>query len=491
MSQLNRLWRHLSEQVMGRKSSIRALVVPPESPISAEAASAAVRNSDLREQGQADVGRALDAPSISSNWRAASWTGYGVVAFAFIGLGGWSSIAQINSAVVAQGIVSAESSRKTIQHLEGGIIQDIKVRDGDSVEQGQILYQLDQTQARTNLELFVNQRAAFVAREARLVAERDDASQVSFPYEVLKKSESLIVKRAIDDERANFNQRRATLQSQIAILSSKALETQRQIEGLRADREANVQQTGHIDAELVGVRSLYAKNLVALSRLKALEREKSRLEGAVGRTESDIARSEQALLGIRAEKWQAQQQFQQTVTNDIVDVRRQLGEVNERLLVAEDQLKRTTIRAPQAGTVQGMKFFTTGGVIRPGDNVLDIAPLNEELVIRVKISPIDADAVTSGLESEVTFPSFHTKTIPVMLGKLKSVSRDQVKDEKGDAFFAGEVRVDHTTVPDDIRTKLVAGMPSEVYIATGSRTLLQYLVAPLARATRRAMKDKD
>ncbi|WP_238296011.1 HlyD family type I secretion periplasmic adaptor subunit, partial [Methylobacterium soli] len=455
------------------------------------AASAATDTSGLREQDQVDAGRALDAPAVSSNWRAASWTGYAIVAFAFIGLGGWSSVAQLTSAVVAQGVVSAESSRKTIQHLEGGIIQDIKVRDGDSVQLGQILYQLDQTQARTNLELLINQRAALVAREARLVAERTDASQLSFPDEVLKQSENLVVKRAIDDERANFQQRRATLQSQIAILSSKALETQRQIEGLRADREANVQQAGHIDAELVGVRSLYAKNLVALSRLKALEREKSRLEGAVGRTESDIARSEQGLLGIRAEKWQAQQQFQQTVANDIVDARRQLGEVNERLFVAEDQLKRTTIRAPQAGTVQGMKFFTPGGVIRPGDSVLDIAPLDEELVIRVKISPIDADAVAPGLESEVTFPSFHTKTIPVMLGELKSVSRDQVKDEKGDAFFAGEVRVDHATVPEDIRTKLVAGMPSEVYIATGSRTLLQYLVAPLARATRRAMKDKD
>lgn len=423
------------------------------------------------------------------SWARASALGYGIVLFAVVGLGGWSAVAEIDSAVIAPGVVSAETNRQTVQHLEGGIVAEIRVRNGDRVEAGDVLVVLDLTEARSQLEVLRTEHAALAAREARLLAERDGAKEIAFPAAVLDRRADPFVARAIEDEVSSFGRRGDVLASQLDIITSRAEQLARANVGLEADIEASRQQIAQLDVELPGLRALLERGLVQLSRVTGLERERARLEGAVARAEAEKSRNAEALVGFAAEASELRQTFQRSVADDLVATRRQLAEIGERVVVAEDRLRRTDILAPQSGTVQAMRFFTVGGVVGRGEPILEIAPDGEPLVVQARIAPTDADTVFPGLVAEIRFPAFHSRHTPVMFGRLLTVSRDRIEDRDG-PYFAGEVRIDEATVPPEIRGRLVAGMPADIIIATGQRTVLEYLISPLAEAARRAMREE-
>ena len=255
---------------------------------------------------------------------------------------------------------------------------------------------------------------------------------------------------------------------------------------------SNEEQIATIRQELTGLRMLLAKNLVQLPRVLALEREQSRLHGSVGRAQADIAKSTQALGETRLQIAQLRQSFLETVSRDLPATRKTNSELREKLTAQEDILRRTEIKSPQTGVVQGLKVFTVGGVIRPGEGVMDIAPLSDELVVRAQISPLDVDNVQVGDTAEIRFPSFASRKPPLFFGKVKRLSRDRLVDE-GSAtrqpYFAAEVGVDFGSIEPQFRDKIRAGMSADVIVVTGERTAFQYLVSPLLERLKLGMRE--
>lgn len=431
--------------------------------------------------------------SRAADWRALAREGWIVIALIF-GLGGlWSVVARLDSGAVATGVVEVESSRKTIQHLEGGIVREIALHDGDLVEKGQVLLRLDDTQARASVDVLRKQLAAALVEEARLVAERDNAAEVWFPEEVTRERDDPTVARAIADQIAQFRDRRANLDGQVGILQARLAQANEEIAGTEREKEANEEQVKTIQEELSGLRMLLAKNLVQVSRVLALDREQSRLKGAIGRAAADIAKAEQVKGETRLQISQIRQQFLEGVSKDLPTTRKGIAEIRERLRAQEDVLRRTTIVAPQTGVVQALKVFTVGGVVRPGEPVMDIAPVSEELVVRAQISPMDVDSVRVGDTAEVRFPSFATRRPPLFFGKLKRLSHDRVIDDTSQnrqPYFAAEIAIDFDRIPEEFRSKIQSGMTAEVVVTTGERTALQFLLSPLLERLGMGMKER-
>ena len=337
------------------------------------------------------------------------WLCYYLVSVSVV-LGGWAAITPLGSAVVASGFVTTEGNKKTIQHLEGGIVREILVREGDHVNAGQVILRIDDTAPRANLEIYRNQLYAALAREARLAAELAGDADVQFSDELTSVSGNVIASKAIDDQRAQFKERRASIQAQVSILRSRADQLRQEIEGLDRQRTANEHQVKFIIDELQGVRLLYEKNLVSKSRWLALERERSRLEGEIGRAISDRAKAEKGIGETELQIEQTKQKFLEEASRDLVDTREKLRDLRNKYVVAEDALRRLDILAPVTGRVQNLKVFTIGAVVRQGEPVLDIAPDRDKLVIEAHIPTLSIEGVFAGNTAEVRFTAFHDRT---------------------------------------------------------------------------------
>jgi HlyD family type I secretion membrane fusion protein len=430
-------------------------------------------------------------PAASADWAAPLRTAGIVVVVVFAIGGGWAAFARLDAATVAPGVVAVESNRKAIQHLEGGIVREILARDGDRVEAGAVLVRLDPTQARANSEVIRKQYAAALAEEARLIAERDGKPAVTFPGEVTDQLDDALVARAVADQVAQFRDRRSSVNGQVAILQARIAQHQSEIAALDREREASEQQIATVKKELVGLRQLLDKNLVSVSRVLALEREQSRLEGMLGRSQANVMKSLQAIDEARLQIDQTRAQFAEQVSRDLPAVRKSVGELRERVVATSDVLRRVEIRAPQAGVVQGSRVFTAGGVVRAGDTLMEIVPLSDELVIRAQVAPTDVDKVRSGMEAEVRFPSFTIEHPPLFIGKVRTVSPDRLMDEQSrQPYFAAEVTIEKDKVPAEFRDRIGAGMQADVLVATGERTALRYLVSPLLDRLATAMRER-
>ena len=363
------------------------------------------------------------------DWKRPAMLGYIVIILAFGVMGGWSAFARLDSAVVAPGTVTLESNKKTIQHFEGGIIARILVHEGEHVDQGQILFMLDNTQAQANANAHRNQLDAFLAQEARLVAERNNAEQVTYPPELMNRMSEPIVKDAISDENKQFNERRASLVGQIAIQKSRIKEFATQIAGISDEKAATERQLGLINSELADLLQLLEKKLVQKSRVLALERERARLEGVIGRAVADIAKAQNGIGEAHLQIEQLRKKFSEDVNAQILQVREKIAELREKATISEDVLHRIQIRAPRAGTIQNMHVATVGGVIRPGEQLAELVPDDDSLVVNAEVSPTDVDAIEAGTQAEVRFSAFHGYTLPLILGHVESVSHDRIIDE--------------------------------------------------------------
>lgn len=433
-----------------------------------------------------------DAPKATSDYRPVARMGYAVIALTFGIFGGWAALASIDSAVVASGLVSVESKRKAVQHLEGGIVREINVRDGVRVEAGQVLFRLDSTSSDANYEATRKQRNAMLAMEARLVAERDQASDVVLPAELLAQSGSdAEMSRQIDDQLAQFNERRASIEGQVGVMRSRIEQYQSEIAGLDRERQSAQSQLYFIDDELAGVKTLAQKGLVPKTRVSSLEREKARLDGIVGRNQADSAKARNSIGEMELQIRQVHQQFQEDVGRQLLETRQKLSELNERLRITRDVLRRIDVTAPRSGTVHNLQVFTVGGVIRPGETLLEIVPDDDDLVVEAHVQVTDIDRVHSGLETEVRFPAFHSRTTPVIMGSLQDISRDRLVDETTrQPYFLAQVAVRDTDLPPDLKERLRPGMPAEVIFRTGERTVLDYLTRPLTEAVTTSFRER-
>ncbi len=428
-------------------------------------------------------------PTVGRDWRRPAAIGYALIIFTFVVLGGWSAIAKLDSAVTAPGDIAEENSRKSIQHFEGGIIKEILVREGDHVSAGQVLFRLDPTEPQANLALQQNQLDALSAQEARLIAERDRATAVEWPEELQSRRDQPTVAQAIADQTKQFSGQQASLRNQIALLQSKIGQYKAEIQGLQLERKATTEQLGYIEQELSDLQYLLGKELVQKSRVLALDREKSRLEGVIGRSMADEAIAQNGIGEAELQIQQVQNKFDGEVASSILEVRQKINEVREKLRVAHNVLRRVEVTTPVSGAVQNLKVFTIGGVIRPGEVLAEVVPDRDALIVQAHIAPRDMDRMWPGMRAEVRFTSFNSSILPIIMGRVETVSRDRLVDEATkQPYFLAQVVVDD--IPPEIRDHIVAGMPANLVFPTGERTVLNYLVRPLQDRMNSAFRER-
>src|SRR5262245_49591874 len=432
-----------------------------------------------------------DVPKLRDEPRMFAAVGYGIILFCFLGLGGWAAVTPLGIAVVASGFVTTEGNKKTIQHLEGGIIKEILIREGQHVEAGQIILRLDETAPKANVEIYGNQLYAAVARESRLAAEVDGSPEIRFPEELTGAANNPIAAKAIDDQLGQFRERRASLDGQISILSSRVDQLREQIEGIDQQRAANEAQVKFINDELRDVRSLYEKSLIPKTRWLALERESARLSGEIGRAIADRAKAEKSIGENELQMQQTKQKFQEEAGRDLVDTREKLRELRSKFVVAQDALRRLDIQAPVTGRVQNLKVFTVGAVARQGEPLLEIAPDQDRLVIQAHVATLDIQGVHAGNVAEVRFPAFHDRALPMIAGTILSISQDRLMDESTkQPYYLALIDVPEGNIPTHYRGKVASGMNAEVIMPTIERTALNYLVEPLRNRMRTAFRER-
>jgi HlyD family type I secretion membrane fusion protein len=433
----------------------------------------------------------VHAPQPSANWRSVVRWGHGVIVG---GLGVfllWTLIARLDAAAVATGVVSVESNRKTIQHLEGGIVREILVHDGDMVKEGQVLVRLDPTRADAMADLNRNQLLILLAQEARLIAERDRADKITFPPEVVAQQEVPVVARAMSDQQRQFDGRRDTVLRNVQVAEAQIAQTVKDQEQNQNESRTARATLATVTQEFEAVRALYAKNLVALPRMTAIEREKLRLEGVISDADITALKLTEKVQELTLRRDQAWQDYRQDALNQLSDMRKTISDLRQQIIVADDAQRRVDVRAPTAGTVQQMRIFTVGGVVKPGDPILDLVPASDTLIVQARISPLDADRVSAGMMAQIRFPSFRSFGVKIIQGQVRSVSRDRLLDEvTHDPYFAAEIGVDRASLPPELVDKLTAGMPAEAVIPTGERTAFRYLISPLVERFQTAMRER-
>ena len=430
-------------------------------------------------------------PRKTSDWQRPARLGYLVIFLAF-GIGGtWTALAKVSSAVVAPAFVAVESNTKTIQHLEGGIIGEILVQENERVNEGQVVLRLSNIQAKASLTTARNQLIAAQAQEARLIAERDQKSEIEFPPAIQARMDDPVVAHAVADQQATFADRRASLQGQIAVLQSRIEGLKTEIQGQKVEETSTRQEIALIEQSLVGYRDLLSKHLIPLTQVLDKERERTRLQGSVGRLIADQARDGIAIGETELNIQELRHKFQEETAGGIVEVRQKIADLTEKISVATDIMHRTDIRSPVSGHVQALTVHSVGQVIRGGEPLMQIVPDDEQLVIDAHFAPTDIDRVHRASNVEVRFPSFHTRTTPVILGEIASVSSDRLTDEAThQPYYLGRVSVHKLQIPEDLRDRLRAGMPAEVIAPLGERTVLSYLVSPLLDSWHKSLREE-
>ena len=417
--------------------------------------------------------------------------GLGILSVFFGGLILWGLLAPLSSAAVAPGVVIVDSNRKTVQHLEGGIIREIKVGNGDAVSAGQVLIRLDDAQAAATFNQIRGQLDALEALEARLVAERDGLSEIAFPDPLLARRADPQVAEILSGQQTIFAQRRLTLAGQTDILNQRVVQLEKEIDSRRAQIAAAKRQSLLIGEEIAGVNDLVKKGLERRSRLLALQRQQASLEGQRGEQLGLVARAEQQIGEAELQNISQKNTQMNAVVGELRDIQTQLGDMAERAASARDVLERREIVSPIDGTVVDMKFFTAGGVIGPGEPILDIVPENDELVIEAQVQPIDIDVVQTGLKAQVTLSAFKQRTTPTLDGQVIYVSADSLTDPRtGVPYFATRIEIPADEMDRLGGLELSPGMPAQVMIVTGERTAFQYLFDPLRESLQRAFREQ-
>jgi HlyD family secretion protein len=405
--------------------------------------------------------------------------------------GGWFVFVPLAGAVVVPGNLVVQSNVKTIQHPTGGVVAEIKVQNGGRVKAGDLLVRLDKTQAETSLQVVDKQLDETRAREARLIAERDDRDVIDFPKELTKRSSDETVKSLIASEDTQFKARLSTRQSQKDVLQSRIAQLTEEISGLEAQIDSKAKQIELISGELTGVQDLYDKHLVPLTRLTALQRDAARIEGERGQLTSSIAETKSKIGEAQLQIIRTDQDFRADVVKQLSEVQSKEAELVERSVAAHDLLDRIEMRAPTAGTVTQLSVHTIGGVIKAGETIMEIVPDTDDLQIEAHVQPKDIDHVKTGQKAFVRLTAFNQRTTPQVNGNVSYVSADIAHDQQSNTS-AYTIRV---VLPEDERRRLngqqlVPGMPAEVFVQTGSRSMMSYVLEPIRDQMRRAFVEQ-
>lgn len=434
----------------------------------------------------------IDAASLRRDVSRPLRLAVAVIALFFVAGGGWAATAPVRSAVIAPGIVTAELGRRTIQHLEGGILRAIAVREGEAVRAGQVLVEMDDIAARSRLAALTARVRALAATEARLEAERADSAAIAFGHPLLADEADPAVAALRAAERRHLGALREDRANREAILAQRLAQIERQIEGYRAQREALSRQNALVEDEVSAVRGLVAQGLSVKPRQLALEREQARLLGEVGELTARIALAEEAIGETRLEIMNLRLDRLPQIDAQLAQVRADRITAEETLTEAADTLRRASVTAPVDGTVLALRFVSAGGVVGPGEALMDLVPSREPLVIDARVAPTDIDSVAPGQDVTIRFPALPARHQTRLHGTVTRVSADALKDSaEAAAYFAVQV----TVSPDSLagtpeEDALHPGLPAEVSIATGERTLLSLLADPLTRTLERGLREE-
>ena len=401
-------------------------------------------------------------------------------------LGGWGYLAPIDSAALAPGFVTVKSHRKTIQHLDGGIVSQLLAKDGDIVNEGDVLLILDSTEVKAQLDILRGQQITLEAQLARLIAERDQLNQIIFPNDLQNISDTHIVE-ARQGETQIFNARKNAYQGEISVLNQRASQLVSKIKGLDGQRRSKQELIKSYGEEAHDLKELLAEGYANKQRLRDIERNYENATGEVASLTAEIASSEIQIGETKLQVLQLQKKFQEEVAAKLGETQSQLYDVTQRLVATNDKVHRTVIRSPAGGRVLGLSVHNLGGVISPGKPILDIVPQQEELIIDAQVSPLDIDRVSVGLLAEIRFSAFKQAITPKMQGKVINLSADRLTDEKtGAPYYQAQVELTPESYEKLGNLELVPGMPAEVFINTGERTVFEYLMQPISNAFARA-----
>jgi epimerase transport system membrane fusion protein len=401
--------------------------------------------------------------------------------------GFWSAFAPLDGAAFAPGVVTVKSYKKVVQHLEGGIVADILAQDGDLVQIGQPLLVLDDTQPKASLEIVNTQYLALKMREARLIAERDGLESVSYPSALSLSNAN--AQREVAAQNEVFAARKATNDGRIGILEQRVDQLRTQVVGMEAQRETKELLAQSFAEELADIQSLLDQGFSEKTRLRQAERSFASYTGEAAELTANIAATQVQVGETELQILQQTSEFQNEVVTELSEVQTGLTDTNERLTALQDVLRRTTIVAPDTGLVNGMQVHTIGGVIGPGAPIAEIVPESDELIVEASVNPIDIDRVSEGQEARIRFSTFGSRA-PTIFGTLMSLSADAILNETtGVSHYLARVEVNPDSIEELGDLALMPGMPTEIYINTGSRTLIQYLFKPLSNAVSRSFNE--
>ena len=405
--------------------------------------------------------------------------------------GGWMALVPLSGAVVVPGNLVVQSNVKTIQHPTGGVVAQIPVHNGMRVNAGDLLLRLDATQAQASQQVVSKQLDEMRAKIARLTAERDSLPKPAIPPEMASRLDDPSVKTVLASEASLFRARTTARESQKELLKSKVSQLGDEIVGLEAQVASKAKQLELITGELTGVQELFDKRLVPIARLTALQREAARIEGERGQLISTIAETRTKVDEAKLQLVRLDQDVRTEVVKDLGEAQGKEAELSERAVAARDILERIEMRAPTSGVIHQLNVHTIGGVIRAGDAVMEVVPDSDDLQIEARLQPNDIDQVRKGQQAFVRFSAFNQRVTPQLIGQVSYVSPDTTRDQQtGTSYFT--VRI---MLPEEERRRLAglqlsSGMPAEVFMQTGSRTMLSYLFKPIMDQFQRAFIER-
>jgi HlyD family secretion protein len=408
------------------------------------------------------------------------------------GFGGWASTVQISGALIAPGAVVVDSNVKKVQHPTGGVVGEVRVRDGDVVKAGDVVVRLDDTVTKASLAIVVKTLNGLYARAARLEAEQRGDSKLTFPPQLTDRASDPDVQNVMVSETKLFEVRVYGRAGQKAQLRERVLQLNEEIGGLSAQEAAKDKEIALIEKELVGVRQLYEQHLVQLTRLTTLERDAARLNGERAQYIAQRAQAKGKITETELQIIQVDKDMVSEVSKDLRETNDKIGEFVERKVTAEDQLRRVDIRAPQDGMVLQNNVHTVGGVITAGDAMMMIVPQADDLSVEAKVDPKDIDKLQIGQKTLMRFSAFNQRTTPELTGAVTRVSADVTTDQRtGQSYYTIRVSLPPAEVARlGDNNKLIPGMPVEAFVQTGDRTMLSYLIKPLNDQLMRSFRER-
>lgn len=407
------------------------------------------------------------------------------------GFGGWAATTEIAGAVIASGTVVVEGYLKKVQHPTGGIVGEIHVKDGDLVKAGDVLVRLDETLTRTNLQIIAKQLDELAMRQIRLKSERDGADAVGMPTAFIGREQAEDVREIVAGERLLFASRRNGRVSQVAQLRERITQLKEEITGLAAQQSAKKREITLVQTELGGLEKLEHAQLTTTNRMTVMRRDLARLDGEHGQLVATAAQAAGKIAETELQLLQVEENFKADIVKELREVQTKEAEYVERRVVAEDNLKRAEVRAPQGGLIHQLSVHTAGAVINAADQIMQIVPLDDRLVVEARMEPQHIDQVKPGLDAFVRFTAFSQRTTPEINGTVQSVSADLARDAATNvSYYIVRIAFQEAELRRLGQLKLVPGMPAEVQIKTGDRTALSYLVKPLADQISRAFRER-